>query len=174
MQTESTGRVHRTGEDSYDLVLTRRLAGSPREVWASFADAGQASAWIGRWDGTPEPGSGFGFQMLYEEGQPTSQARLAECVPRERLRVLMEDDGGSWDLEVRLRDDDGGTRLEFTQHLADPAPAEDTGPGWEYYLDRLEAARSGDAQPEFDQRYLDQGSYYAAQARDAAAAPPPA
>lgn len=174
MQREPTGRVHRTGEHSYNLVLTRRLAGTPSEVWTTFADARQAAAWIGRWDGTPGPGAEFDFQLLYEEGQPTSPARLSQCIPRERLRVLMEDDGGSWDVEVRLRDDDGGTRLEFIQHLAVPAPAEDTGPGWEYYLDRLEAARAGAAPPEFDQHYLDQGPYYAAQARDAAAAPPPA
>ncbi|MBF4994783.1 SRPBCC domain-containing protein [Arthrobacter gandavensis] len=174
MQPEPTGRVHRTGEDSYTLVLTRRLEGTPPEVWASFTDADLAAAWIGRWDGAPGPASEFEFQMLYEEGQPASQVRLTLCAPHERLRVLLADDGGSWDLEVRLRDHDGGTRLDFIQHLADPAPAEDIGPGWEYYLDRLEAARSGGPQPDFDQHYLEQGPYYAAQARDAAASPPPA
>ena len=173
MQPEPTGRVHRTGEDSYSLVLTRSFPGTPAEVWTSFTDADQAAAWIGRWDGAPGPGSSFDFQMLYEEDQPNSRARLTQCVPPERLRVLMEDEGGSWDLEVRLWEDDGATRLEFIQHLADPAPAEDTGPGWEYYLDRLSAARSGRTPPDFDQHYLDQGPYYAAQARTAAASLPP-
>lgn len=173
MQPEPTGRVHRTGEDSYNLVLTRRLTGTPSEVWPSFTNAEQAAGWIGRWNGTPQPGSDFDFQMLYEEEQPSSRARLTQCVPRERLHVLMEDEGGSWDLEVRLWEDDGGTRLEFIQHLADPAAAEDTGPGWEYYLDRLGTARSGGTPPEFDQHYLDQAPYYAAQARNAAASPPP-
>lgn len=173
MHPEPSGTVHRTGEESYNLVLTRRFSGSPEEVWPSFTDAEQTAAWIGRWDGSPEPGTAFDFQMLYEEEQPNSRARLSQCVPGQRLRVLMEDEGGSWDLEVRLWDDDGGTRLEFIQHLADPAAAEDTGPGWEYYLDRLSAARSGGTMPDFDQHYLDQGPYYAAQARNAAASPPP-
>ena len=112
--------------------------------------------------------------MLYEEGQPTSRARISDCVPGERLRVLIEDEGGSWDLEVRLWNHDGATRLEFIQHLADAAAAEDTGPGWEYYLDRLSAARSGGTMPDFDERYLEQGPYYAAQARAAADSPEPA
>ena len=85
----------------------------------------------------------------------------------------MEDEGGRWDLEVRLWDDDGATRVEFIQHLPDPSAAEDTGPGWEYYLDRLGASLNGGSMPDFDQHYLDQSPYYAAQARAAADSPPP-
>lgn len=173
MQSQPTGRVHRTGEQSYNLVLTRRLAEPPEEVWHSFADPDQAAAWIGRWDGSPGTGSSFDFQMLYEEGQPHSSTRVVDCTAGQRVRVLMEDEGGSWDLEIRLWDDGGATALELIQHLADPAAAEDTGPGWEYYLDRLAAARTGGTMPDFDDRYLDQGPYYAAQARAAKAAPAP-
>lgn len=173
MQPEPSGHIHRTGEESFDLVLTRRLAGSPGEVWPSFADAERTAAWIGRWDGSPERDTDFDFQLLYEEDQPLSRARVSQCVPGQRLRVLMEDEGGRWDLEVRLWDDDGATRVEFIQHLPDPSAAEDTGPGWEYYLDRLGASLNGGSMPDFDQHYLDQSPYYAAQARAAADSPPP-
>jgi hypothetical protein len=58
----------------------------------------------------------------------------------------------------------GSARLRFTHHLdeaADPASVE---PGWEYYLDRLVAARAGAPRPEWN-------DYPAQKAERAAAGP---
>ena len=45
------------------------------------------------------------------------------------------------------------TTLTLGQRLHDPAEAADMGPGWDYYLDRLAAARAGTPQPEWETYY---------------------
>ena len=164
MQPEPTGQVIRTEDRTFDLILNRTFPDPPEQLWASFTDPDQAALWIGRWEGRPGAGQEVDVQMLYEEGQPQSRIRISECTRAELLRLLAEDEYGSWDLEVRLHNNDGGTRLEFIHHLEDPAVAESTGPGWEYYLDRLGAVRSGGALPEFGSYYPAQGPHFAAQA----------
>ena len=169
MQPEPTGRVIRAGQHTFDLILSRTFTDPPESLWASFTDPEQASLWIGRWKGSPGTGQTVDVQMLYEDGQPQSQVRISECARPELLRLLAEDEYGSWDLEVRLLQHSSGTRLDFIHHLDDPAAAESTGPGWEYYLDRLGAVRSGGAVPDFGDYYPGHGAYYAALAQAAAA-----
>ncbi|MFJ7749682.1 SRPBCC domain-containing protein [Arthrobacter sp. NPDC097144] len=168
MQPEPTGRVHRTGPDSYHLTLDRTFPDPPSSVWSSFTDSSLAAPWFGRWEGSPHQGDSVSVQMLYEEGLPWSRFRISECSAPELLRVLVEDEYGSWDLEIRLRDAPGGAGLEFIHHLDDPLAAESVGPGWEYYLDRLTAVRTGGTVPEFEEYYPGQGPYFLAQARAAA------
>lgn len=168
MEPEPTGRITRTGPESYDLTLTRMFSEPPAALWSSFTDSAQASSWFGRWEGAPVQGETVDLQMLYEDGLPWSRLRVSECIAPDLLRVLVEDEYGSWDLEVRFRGGSGGTRLDFTQHLDDPLAAESVGPGWEYYLDRLAAVRNGGTIPEFGDYYPGQGPYFLAQARAAA------
>lgn len=168
MQPEPTGRIHRTGPQAYDLTLTRSFTAPPPVLWHSFANPVRAAQWFGRWEGTPVRGGSLDLQMLYEEGLPWSRLQIAECSAPELLRLLVEDEYGSWDLEVRFQESAGGTRLDFIHHLDDPLAAESVGPGWEYYLDRLAATLTGGAVPEFDDYYPGQGPYFLAQARAAA------
>lgn len=44
--------------------------------------------------------------------------------------------------------------------LSDRKLAGDVGPGWEYYLDMLVAAREGEALPSFDDYYPAQRAHY--------------
>lgn len=168
MQPEPTGRISRTGPRAYDLTLTRRFADPPPLLWHSFTNPARTAQWFGRWEGIPGRGEILDLQMLYEDGHPWSRLQIAECSAPERLRLLVEDEFGSWDLEIRLRESSGGTRLDFIHHLDDPAAAESVGPGWEYYLDRLAAAVTGGTAPDFDDYYPGQGPYFLAQARAAA------
>jgi hypothetical protein len=46
---------------------------------------------------------------------------------------------GVWRLSVALTETGGVTTLVFTHRLAEPYDASSIGPGWHYYLDRLEA-----------------------------------
>jgi hypothetical protein len=52
------------------------------------------------------------------------------------------------------------TELRFVHHLSDRKLAGDYGPGWEYYLDMLVAARAGQPLPTFDEYYPAQKAYY--------------
>ena len=170
MEPEPTGRIIRTGPASYDLTLTRTFSEPPAAVWSSFTDSSRAASWFGRWEGAPVQGQSIDLQMLYEDGLPWSRLHVSECTAPELLRLLVEDEYGNWDLEIRFRTSTGGTRLDFTQHLDDPLAAEGVGPGWEYYLDRLAAVRNGSTVPEFGDYYPSQGAYFLAQARAAAEA----
>ncbi|UWX97321.1 SRPBCC domain-containing protein [Arthrobacter zhaoxinii] len=174
MQPEPSGRVIRTGAETYDLILQRRFAEPPAAVWPSFTSPDQTAQWFGRWEGTPGRGDTVDLQMLFEEGLPWSRVRIADCVSPELLRLLVEDEYGSWDLEIRLRNDPAGSALDFIHHLEDPQAVSSVGPGWEYYLDRLLAARSGDPAPDFNDYFPSQGPYFEAQAEAAADSPGPA
>jgi hypothetical protein len=68
----------------------------------------------------------------------------------------MVDDAGDWRLELVLTESAGVTELKLIQHLKTADGIGDVGPGWEYYLDMLVAARDGAELPDF-------GSYYPAQ-----------
>ncbi|MCC3296100.1 SRPBCC domain-containing protein [Arthrobacter sp. zg-Y411] len=167
MQPEPTGRVLRTGDQSYQLILTRGFPVPPADIWAALTESEQAAAWFGRWNAAPDHSGALDLQMLYEEGLPWSRVQVRDCVAPELLRLLVGDDEGVWDVEVRLQAAARGTRMEFIQHLADPAAAESYGPGWEYYLDRLKAALNGVPAPEFGDYYPAQGPYFEGQARTA-------
>lgn len=168
MQPEPTGRISRTGPQAYDLTLTRNFTEPPSALWRSFTDSSQAAQWFGSWEGTPAQGESVDLQMLYEEGLPWSRVTVSECAAPELLRLLVEDEYGSWDLEVRVTGQPDGTQLDFIHHLEDPLAAESVGPGWEYYLDRMTAALTGGTVPEFTEYYPGQGPYFLAQARAAA------
>jgi hypothetical protein len=93
---------------------------------------------------------------------------IEACEPPRRLAVRSVDDAGEWRMELRLAEAAGVTRLELVQHLDDPSVAASTGPGWEYYLDMLVAARAGAPPPDFADYDPAQVAHFAAQARAAA------
>jgi hypothetical protein len=59
-----------------------------------------------------------------------------------------------------LSESNGSTRLEFVQHLDTEEQVGEIGPGWEYYLDMLVAARDGSPQPDFDAYYPAMKPYF--------------
>lgn len=168
MARRATGRVTRTGPDGgYEMTLTRTFTAPVEDVWASLTESDRTAGWFGPWRGDPQSGS-VQVQMGFEEGAPWSDVRIDACQPPRRLLVALIDDTGEWNLEVMLSaGEHGGTLLELIQHLKDPTVAENSGPGWEYYLDMLIASRDGLPLPEFSDYYPFQVEYFASQARSA-------
>ncbi|MEV7227827.1 SRPBCC family protein [Polymorphospora sp. NPDC051019] len=160
-----TGRVGRGAAGAYDMVLTRTFRASIDDVWASVTEPDRTVRWFGAWRGEPGPGRTVEVQMGFEEGAPWCDLRIEVCEPPRRLAVSMLDEAGDWRMEVRLTEDGGVTTLELVHHLADPGMAENAGPGWEYYLDMLVAARDGRPLPDFADYFPAQADYFAAQAR---------
>jgi hypothetical protein len=105
--------------------------------------------------------------MGFEEETPWCDLRIDECQPPHHLAGSMIDESGDTKLELNLSESDGVTTLVFVQHLADPAVAENMGPGWEYYLDQLVASREGQPLPEFGDYYPSQAEYFVAAAEAA-------
>jgi uncharacterized protein YndB with AHSA1/START domain len=129
-----------------DLVLTRTFRAPAEDVWASLTEPARTARWFGPWEGEAAPGRSIKVQLAFEEGTPWMDLRVEACEPPRRLALSAVDESGSWHTELELSDVDGGTELRFTHHLDTTEGIGEIGPGWEFYLDLLVAARN-DAPP---------------------------
>jgi uncharacterized protein YndB with AHSA1/START domain len=151
---EATGRVE--VRDTTYLVLERTFRAPVEAVWAAVTEPERLARWIGTWTGDPAAGE-VAFRMLYEgEDMPPESMRIDACNPPRHLAVTSEmpydadtgtDQGSAtrttWQMVLDLAEADGVTTLTFAQSLPVPGMAENVGPGWEYYLDRLVVAEDG-------------------------------
>lgn len=158
MQTPN-GRLEPTTA-GYDLKITRTLPLASFHAWQYITEPQFTERWIGRWEGTGAVGQTVRLMLRFEEEQPGADLEILECEPPRRLRVKTTEDNAAWDLAIDLADADGHSDLLFTMYDVDPDAIGEIGPGWEYYLDQLDAAISGDTLPNFDDYYPAQRSYY--------------
>ena len=163
MSTEPTGTRESRGGTSY-VVFTRTFRAPIEDVWAAVTEPARLQRWIGTWTGDPASGE-VSFRMLYEgEGAPEEVFQIDECAPPRRLATRHRIPGNDfvWRLELDLAERDGVTTLTFAQVMDDPEIAENVGPGWDYYLDRLVAAETGAdvAAVAWDDYYPAQADYY--------------
>lgn len=150
-----TGQIH-----GNDLIITRMFNASVDDVWKSVTKSEYTSQWFGGWKGEPGPGNTVQLQLAHEKGQPWVNVVIKECEAPHRLVVEMTDDQGVWRIELTLTQINDRTELRFVQPLSDPTLAGDVGPGWEYYLDMLVAAREGKTLPLFADYYPALKSHY--------------
>lgn len=155
MSPKPTGHV-----SGNDLILTRTFRASIDDVWTSVTDSESTARWIGRWEGDAGPGKAIRLQMLHEKGQPWTDVMIERCEAPRHLVVATKDDFGEWRLELALTQTGDTTELRFIHHLSDRKLAGSAGPGWEYYLDMLVAAREGKALPSFEDYYPAQEAHY--------------
>ena len=161
-----TGHRRDVGEETY-VEFVRTFHAPIEHVWAAVTESDRLARWIGTWSGDPAAGEVL-FQMTYEgDDMPQELFRIDECTPPHRLRITtaMPYDGEnpeSWQLRLDLAETDGVTTLTFAQNVPDPAMAENVGPGWDYYLDRMVAAETGAevAAIDFDAYHPAFGAYY--------------
>ena len=163
--TTPTGRLVPSPDDrGTDALAWERTFPAPVEdVWAAVTEPDRLARWIGTWTG--DPADGFvTFTMTAEDDAEPARYDIRTCEPPRLLEVDAVDDFGAWYLGLRLRESDGVTTLTMTQVVDDVAAVENTGPGWEYYLDRLLAAEtSGDVDGvDWDDYYPAMRPYYVA------------
>ena len=155
MKPKPTGHI-----DGNDLILTRVFHAPIDDVWTSITKSESTARWFGPWEGEAGPGNVVRLQLVHEKGQPWTEVRIEECEAPRRLNLAMTDEFGTWRIELTLTQAADVTELRFVQHLSDRELAGDVGPGWEYYLDMLVAAREGKALPSFDDYYPAQKAHY--------------
>jgi uncharacterized protein YndB with AHSA1/START domain len=146
--------------DGNQLIVSRTFRAPIEDVWASVTEPDRTARWFGTWTGDAAPGRMIKVQMGLEEGAPWLDKRIDVCDPPRRL-ALSDEDGGMR-IELLLSQADGLTELQLVHHLD---PADDIGaygPGWEFYLDMLVAARDDLAAPSFDDYYPAMKAYYEA------------
>ncbi|WGX99154.1 SRPBCC family protein [Nocardioides sp. L-11A] len=162
----ATGRRRDLDDETY-VELVRTFRAPIEDVWAAVTESDRLARWLGTWTGDPADGEVI-FQMTYEgDDVPGERFTIDECVPPYRLRITtsMPYDGENpeqWQLRLDLTEADGVTSLTFAQNVPDPAMAENVGPGWDYYLDRMVAAETG-ADPaaiDFDDYYPALSEHY--------------
>ncbi|MDF3069035.1 MAG: hypothetical protein K0R38_4636 [Polyangiaceae bacterium] len=166
MSPRPTGRVVSTPA-GVDLVLERQFRAPIEDVWKSVTESESLSRWFGTWSGDAGPGKHVTLQMGFEKDAPPSQVLIETCEAPHHLAVHMKDDHGEWRLEALLSQAGDVTTLRFVQRSVKPEDVASVGPGWEYYLDMLVAARAGASLPDF-------GDYYPAMKEHFAAQLPPA
>ncbi|MBB5915711.1 uncharacterized protein YndB with AHSA1/START domain [Nocardia transvalensis] len=160
MTTPPNGYLTRTA-DGRDLVLTRTFRAPIDDVWASVTESARTARWFGPWEGDPAPGRNIKVRMVFEEGQPWMDMRIDACTPPHHLALSThDDDQGAWRLDLTLTEHAGTTELRLTHHLPPQAETYEVGPGWEYYLDALVAARAGEQHPDFADYYPAMHQYY--------------
>jgi len=145
-----------------DLILTRSFKAPIADVWESVTKSERTERWYGKWEGDARPGGEIRIKMVFEQGDHWSNATIDTCEAPHHLELTTKGPYGSH-LELKLREANGVTELEFTHHLNDRSGVGDYGPGWEYYLDNLVASRDGAKLPAFDEYYPSQKEYYLAQ-----------
>lgn len=155
-----TGRVA-----GNDLVLTRTFRAPIDDVWGSITESARCARWFGRWEGDGRPGNTIRLQMVLEKGEPWMDVHIDACDAPRHLAVTSKDDHGSTRVEVTLEQKGEVTTMTFVHHLDDRKSASDYGPGWEYYLDGLVAARDGAPMPKFEDYDPSQREYFLAQLR---------
>lgn len=154
--------VRETTDDAPVLVLQRTFDATPEEVWAACTEPRRLERWIGTWDGDPAEGH-IAFRMT-AEGDDVAPERydIEICEPPRRLLLRSATtipcsepsldspaETMTWVLGLTVTAEPGvgpPTTLTFTQVLESGTAgsvAASVGPGWEYYLDRLQAAMAG-------------------------------
>ncbi|GIF73342.1 SRPBCC family protein [Asanoa siamensis] len=146
-----------------DLVLTRTFRAPAADVWASLTDPERTARWYGPWKGDAAPGRTIEVQLIHEDGQPWTEMTVDACEPARRLALSAVDAHYRWHLDIVLAEEAGVTELRFTQHMTDTDGVGDIGPGWEFYLDALVAAREDRPAPRFDDYYPAMKDHFEAQ-----------
>ncbi len=167
MTSQPTGRLR-----GNDLVLSRRFRASIQDVWTSITEPSSTARWFGRWEGKPGVGNEIRIQMAFEDGQPWLTKTIEACEPPRRLVLTSVNSSMTSRLELALKEIGDGCELEFVHHAIDRARVGEVGPGWEYYLDALVAARGGGPRPTFDTYYPAQSAYFLGLTSGSAAAQP--
>jgi len=142
MTAQPTGRpARRDGRDAF--TFERTFTAGIDDVWAAVTESDRLARWIGTWTG--DPGSGSVLFRMNAEGEDITASRydILRCEPPRSLQVRAVDDYGVWDLYLDLEQDATTTTLTLTQLVNDTVAPAETGPGWDYYLDRLVAAETG-------------------------------
>lgn len=154
MTPKPTGRLR--GDD---LVLTRTFRAPIEDVWTSVTDSASTARWFGPWERVD--GDKIKIQMAFEEGKPWLDGTIEACEAPAVLTVRTKSAYGEKVLALTLTEAAGVTTLELVHRRVNRAAVGELGPGWEYYLDQLVAAREGEELPTFDAYYPAQKAYFA-------------
>ena len=130
-----------------DVVVERRVAVSPAEVFSYFTDADKWTAWQGT-EAEIELVAG-GVWRVNVTGDGFASGRVVEVVENERVVFTWGwEEGppvlpGSTRVAIELVPDGDGTLIRLTHSGLPPDLVDIHGHGWEHYVSRLAAVAEG-------------------------------
>lgn len=130
------------------IAIPRRIDLSLDELWAWITDPDRTALWFGRWSGDPASGA-VQVQLAAEDGTPTTTTEILECRRPSAAAPgrLVTRNGLGWVVTLEISAGADESIVTLRQDLDDADAATMIGPGWEFYLDRLETViAGGDAQ----------------------------
>ena len=157
MTNQPTGRLVRSANGN-QLVVSRTFRAPIQDVWASVTEPDRTARWFGTWTGDAAPGHMIKVQMGFEESAPWLDKRIEVCDAPTRLVLCNE--SGDMRIELLLSHTNGLTELQLVHHLDPTDEIGAYGPGWEYYLDMLVAARDDLPPPSVGDYYPAMKPYY--------------
>lgn len=134
------------GSTLVTLQYQRVVVCSLGEVWTALTDPESLSRWYGTYTGDPTTGW-IRLTMTDQHDTNTTDVRVVKCTPP--TGFVVDIDG--WLLEVALHSVGQVTTLEFSHRHVPRSQIGEIGPGWQYYLDRFEAALAGSRLPRWDE-----------------------
>jgi len=156
MTPKPTGRL-----SGNDLVLTRTFRAPIDDVWTSVTSSESTARWFGPWERVPgNDDKKIRVQMAHEEGKPWLDGTIERCEAPHLLTLRTKGMYAEKRLSLKLTEAAGTTTLEFVHHEINRKMMGELGPGWEYYLDMLVAAREGKPPPKVDAYYTAQKDYF--------------
>ena len=151
------------GLSGSDLVLKRTFRAPIDDVWTSVTSSESTARWFGPWERVAgDDDKKIRLQMAYEDGKPWLDGTIEECDAPHLLTIRTKSAYGEKRLSMKLVEASGTTTLEFVHHQVNRKAMGELGPGWEFYLDMLVAAREGNSPPKFDTYYPAQKGHYTA------------
>ncbi len=163
MNIPGTGRIEPTATGR-QIVIERTFNAPIDDVWDSIVDPKRMNRWIGTWTGEGGTGNRVQFVMTAEGQTEGEDAYIHACEPPRFFDVTTSVGEDSWRMTVTLMEDAGITTLVFTQAIKEGEDFSSYGIGWEYYLDRLVAVRTGEPFAEWDDYFPAQQEYWQAAA----------
>jgi uncharacterized protein YndB with AHSA1/START domain len=137
------------------LEFVRLLDHPVDEVWQVLTVSERLGEWFGTWTGDPASGSVLLRPNELPDDAYPDAVEIVVCTPPHRLSVIAPQMDDPWPLTVELQPrGENGTFLMFTQRLNEPYDASSIGPGWHYYLDRMEAVLAGTSLPDVWEEYF--------------------
>jgi uncharacterized protein YndB with AHSA1/START domain len=152
MMPQPTGRLVRKDDGVY-VVLDRIFKSPIEQVWASFTRSPRLAEWIGETTGLASTGAArFRMNVDGDVGE-WENVTILECEAPHRFAVDIGPSDTSRRMFVHLTESSGHTTVTFGQRLRSLTEEAEIGVSWDYYFDRLIAARAGKAMPNWNDYY---------------------
>ncbi|MGO4594661.1 SRPBCC domain-containing protein [Leifsonia sp. 2TAF2] len=139
MMPQPTGRLVRKDDGVY-LVFDRMFKAPIEEVWTYFSRSPRLGAWLGEYKGTGSTGAVKLRMTAERDGAEWQDVSVLECSAPHRLHADVGAAGESHRMFAHLTEASGHTTVTVGRRLRSIIDEADSGPRWDYYLDRLVAA----------------------------------